>query len=87
MSDSTRREAKPRVVSVAPLLNLTISHLRWRGIRGHREGDSFVPKQTRDEMRERTNWGTLLTPELLDPQAPGLPGPADEGPQIRRPEW
>ena len=24
---------------------------------------------------------------MLDPQAPGLPGPADEGPQIRRPEW
>ena len=52
-----------------------------------REGGEFVPVATQDEMAERTNWGTWLTPELLSPEAPGLPGPEDQGPTIRRPEW
>ena len=29
-----------------------------------------MPAETQQEMRERTNWGTLLTPDLLRPQAP-----------------
>jgi NodT family efflux transporter outer membrane factor (OMF) lipoprotein len=52
-----------------------------------REGEPFVPQATREEMVERTNWGTLLTPELLDPEAPGLPGPEDERTPIGAPEW
>lgn len=52
-----------------------------------RQGEDFVPAETRDEMAERTNWGTLLTPDLLTPQAPGLPGPEDAGPLLRPPEW
>jgi outer membrane protein TolC len=51
-----------------------------------REGHEFVPAHTRDEMSRRTNWGTLLTPQLLRPQAPGLPSPNDVGPLIRPPE-
>ena len=51
-----------------------------------REGHEFVPASTRDEMSKRTNWGTLLTPQLLKPQAPGLPSPNDVGPVIRPPE-
>ena len=51
-----------------------------------REGHEFVPANTRDEMSKRTNWGTLLTPQLLRPQAPGLPSPNDVGPLIRPPE-
>jgi len=51
-----------------------------------REGHEFVPANTRDEMSQRTNWGTLLTPQLLRPQAPGLPSPNDVGPLIRPPE-
>jgi NodT family efflux transporter outer membrane factor (OMF) lipoprotein len=51
-----------------------------------REGHDFVPAGTRDEMSQRTNWGQLLTPQLLRPQAPGLPSPNDTGPLIRRPE-
>ncbi len=47
----------------------------------------FVPAATRDEMLQRTDWGTLLTPDLLQPQAPGLPAPEDKGPLIRAPEW
>ena len=52
-----------------------------------REGQEIVPAATRDEMRERTDWGTLLTPDLLTPAAPGLPGPEDQGPLVRPPEW
>jgi NodT family efflux transporter outer membrane factor (OMF) lipoprotein len=51
-----------------------------------REGHDFVPEKTRGEMEDRTDWGTLLTPELTRPQAPGLPSPSDTGPLIRRPE-
>jgi NodT family efflux transporter outer membrane factor (OMF) lipoprotein len=51
-----------------------------------REGHDFVPSSTRDEMANRTNWGQLLTPQLLKPRAPGLPSPSDTGPMIRLPE-
>jgi NodT family efflux transporter outer membrane factor (OMF) lipoprotein len=50
------------------------------------ERHNFVPAGTRDEMANRTNWGQLLTPQLLKPQAPGLPSPSDTGPLIRLPE-
>ena len=52
-----------------------------------REGNDFVPDATRAEMARRTNWGTWLTPDLLRPQAPGLPSPEDRGPLVRPPEW
>jgi NodT family efflux transporter outer membrane factor (OMF) lipoprotein len=51
-----------------------------------REGHGFVPADTRDEMSKRTNWGTLLAPQLIRPQAPGLPSPNDVGPLVRPPE-
>lgn len=51
-----------------------------------REGHDFVPASTRDQMAQRTNWGQLLTPQLLNPQAPGLPSPSNTGPLIRPPE-
>ncbi|HET6606644.1 MAG TPA: TolC family protein [Rhodopila sp.] len=53
-----------------------------------REGNEFVNDATRNQMRHRTNWGKLL-PESGKPQAPtpGLPGPADRGPDVRPPEW
>ncbi|MBI3798257.1 MAG: hypothetical protein HY268_15000, partial [Deltaproteobacteria bacterium] len=52
-----------------------------------RQGHDFVPTNTRNEMAERTNWGTWLTPQLLQPQGPGLPSPVDVGPLVRPPEW
>ncbi|MCW5890356.1 MAG: TolC family protein [bacterium] len=52
-----------------------------------REGYAFVPEETRAEMSERTNWGAVLTPDLLSPEAPGLPGLEDAGPTLRAPEW
>ena len=53
-----------------------------------REGHDFIPLQTQHEMQNRTNWGTLLMPQLLRPKAPGLPSPADEQkPLVRPPEF
>jgi NodT family efflux transporter outer membrane factor (OMF) lipoprotein len=43
-----------------------------------RDSHNFIPEQTRSEMTKRTNWGTLLTPDLSRPKAPGLPGPSDQ---------
>jgi len=53
-----------------------------------RQGNDFVNDATRDQMRARTNWGQLLPPAgTPQPAAPGLPGPADRGPDIRAPQW
>jgi NodT family efflux transporter outer membrane factor (OMF) lipoprotein len=53
-----------------------------------REGSEFVNDATRDQMRSRTDWGKLLPPAgRPQPAAPGLPGPADKGPDVRAPEW
>jgi NodT family efflux transporter outer membrane factor (OMF) lipoprotein len=52
-----------------------------------REGNDFVPAEVRATMANRTNWGTLISPELLRPQAPGVPSPKDEGWLVRPPEW
>ena len=53
-----------------------------------REGSDIVNNATRDEMRSRTNWGGLLPPADQPQQpTPGLPGPADRGPDVRAPQW
>ena len=53
-----------------------------------REGHDFIPPQTQREMTNRTNWGTLLTPGLIQPKAPGLPSANDElKPLVRPPEF
>jgi len=52
-----------------------------------RKDRDFVPADTLQEMASRTNWGTLLTPDLLRPPVPGLPSPQDRGPLVRPPEW
>ena len=51
------------------------------------DGNDFIPAQTEREMSDRTNWGTLLTPGLLKPTAPGLPSSQDRlKPLVRPPE-
>ncbi len=60
-----------------------------------REGNDFVWPSTNAEMRSRTDWGTVLPPAGTPPPAPpalaaptpGLPGPKDEGPTVRLPEF
>ncbi len=56
----------------------------WQ-IRGDRE---FVDDKVRQQMRSRTNWGTVLPAAGPPPgPAPGLPGPEDRGPTVRPPQW
>jgi NodT family efflux transporter outer membrane factor (OMF) lipoprotein len=53
-----------------------------------RGDNDFVNAATREEMRSRTNWGKLLPPaDKPQPPAPGLPSPADRGPDVRPPQW
>jgi NodT family efflux transporter outer membrane factor (OMF) lipoprotein len=53
-----------------------------------RDNDEFVPPQTVEEMRSRTNWGELLPAPNQPPQAaPGLPTPANVSAKPRPPEW
>jgi NodT family efflux transporter outer membrane factor (OMF) lipoprotein len=54
-----------------------------------REGSSdFVPEATRQEMRNRTDYGNVLPPAgQPQPPVPGLPSSKDIGPRVRAPEW
>jgi len=53
-----------------------------------REDSYFVNAATIEQMRARTNWGTLLPPtNEPQPPAPGLLGPEDIGPTVRPPQW
>jgi NodT family efflux transporter outer membrane factor (OMF) lipoprotein len=54
-----------------------------------RNDNEFVPAQTVEEMRNRTNWGNLLPPPGGPPPqaAPGLPTPANVSAKPRLPEW
>jgi NodT family efflux transporter outer membrane factor (OMF) lipoprotein len=53
-----------------------------------RDNNEFVPAQTVEEMRNRTNWGSLLAPPNQPPKpAPGLPTPANVSARPRLPEW
>jgi NodT family efflux transporter outer membrane factor (OMF) lipoprotein len=53
-----------------------------------RADNEFVPAETAEEMRNRTNWGELLPPPATpQPPAPGLPTPVDVSSRPRPPEW
>lgn len=53
-----------------------------------REEREFVPLQTANEMRQRTDWGSLLPGPNQPPRpTPGLPTPADVSAGVRAPEW
>ena len=54
-----------------------------------RDNNEFVPPQTVEEMRARTNWGAVLPqPGAPSPQpAPALPTPANVSAKPRPPEW
>ncbi len=47
-----------------------------------REGKAFVPEETREQMRRRTDWGGLLKPGATD-----VPPPAEAGDMLRTPDW
>ncbi len=54
-----------------------------------RDNNDFVPVETVEEMRDRTNWGDLLPPpgSQAPPPAPGLPTPGNVSAKPRLPEW
>ncbi|VTZ48956.1 RND efflux system, outer membrane lipoprotein, NodT family [Methylocella tundrae] len=60
-----------------------------------RDGNDFVPPATNAQMRARTDWGDVLPPAgapkppppALAAPTPGLPGPENEGPTVRAPEF
>jgi NodT family efflux transporter outer membrane factor (OMF) lipoprotein len=52
-----------------------------------REGQDFVPAATREQMRQRTNWGRLLSPENVYSGPPPTPEEQKEKPLIRTPDW
>ena len=53
-----------------------------------REGNDFVPPAVREEMRQRTDYGSVLPPlGEPQPQPPGLPSSEDIGPLVRPPQW
>ena len=47
-----------------------------------RKGNAFVPEETTEQMRQRTDWG-----ELLEPGATDVPPPAEAGETLWRPDW
>ena len=47
-----------------------------------REGQDFVPPETREAMERRTNWGKLLTPAAQTPPTPEAAKKVDSGPRL-----
>jgi NodT family efflux transporter outer membrane factor (OMF) lipoprotein len=69
-------------------VNLTKTYRALGGGWQIRDGREFVDDATRDQMRNRTNWGDVLPPAgQPKPEPPGLPGPSDIGPTVRPPQW
>jgi NodT family efflux transporter outer membrane factor (OMF) lipoprotein len=83
-------QAQSSLASASGNLSTSLTSL-YRALGGGwqiREGSDFVNGATRDEMRDRTNWGRLLpAPDQPVPATLGLPRPEDRGPDVRPPEW
>jgi NodT family efflux transporter outer membrane factor (OMF) lipoprotein len=65
----------------AVLLNLIATYKALGGGWESRVGKDFVPEEVKKEMKERTDWGHLLTPASLE-----LP-PEQQRMNWRRPDW
>src|SRR5215469_17865035 len=83
-------QAQTDLASAAGNLSSSLATL-YRSLGGGwqiRVGNDFVNDATRSEMRNRTDWGRLLPPAgTPQPATPGLPAPADRGPDVRAPQW
>lgn len=58
----------------------------YRGLGGGwqiRKGQDFISEETREVMRERTDWGGLLDPKAVE----NIPPPAEAMDTLRRPDW
>ena len=69
-------QAQNNLATAAGNLSTSLASL-YRSLGGGwqiREGNEFVNAATREEMRNRTNWGRLLPPaDQPQPPTPGLP--------------
>jgi outer membrane protein TolC len=83
-------QAQTNLASASGNLSTSLASL-YRSLGGGwqiRERNDFVNDATRKEMRHRTDWGRLLPPsDQPQPATPGLPTPADRGPDVRAPQW
>ena len=83
-------QAQTNLASASGNLSTSLASL-YRSLGGGwqiRERNDFVNDATRNEMRNRTDWGRLLPPsDQAQPVTPGLPAPADRGPDVRAPQW
>ncbi len=53
-----------------------------------RAGQDFVPAETQEQMRKRTDWGKLIpTEKKLPEELPPAPPPAKDQPLFPRPDW
>ncbi len=76
-------QAQDRLTSTtgSVALNLIAMYKALGGGWEIRIGKDFVPEETREEMRNRTNWGRLLSPEEVAP-------PSEEAREKWRfPDW
>jgi len=62
-------------------LNLIATYKALGGGWEIREGKEFVPEEIKTEMRNRTGWGKLLSPEKLEPQ------PEEHRKLLYLPDW
>jgi hypothetical protein len=52
-----------------------------------RLGKDFIPEKTKEEMRQRTNWGDLLPPEDLPKDREEKPPTGQAIPVLNKPDW
>ena len=77
------RTSNPNVFAVGDVArNLIAMYKALGGGWELRTGKAFVPAETTDQMRQRTDWG-----ELLEPGATEVPPPADAADTLRSPDW
>ena len=83
-------QAQTNLASASGNLSTSLASL-YRSLGGGwqiRERNDFVNDATRNQMRNRTDWGRLLPPaDQPQPATPGLPAPDDRGPDVRAPQW
>jgi len=84
--DLTKEEDKLAYTKGAIAMNLIATYKALGGGWQLRLGHAFVPQKTLDEMRQRTNWGSLLENERVIPKRE-TPPTGREVPLFHRPDF
>ena len=69
------------------VLNLVATYKALGGGWEIRSGKDVVPEARQQIMRERTDWGELLSEESLPEDLPAVPPTGGEQPLLNRPDW